>query len=91
MSRIYQNQAAKTKLKRLKKGSGSTPTFAFFFFFFFFFFFKFKNVKILKFSAKFPSGLHVPDFTNTNSNFLKICLMSYVKNYFNRKSVGVQP
>ena len=47
-----------------------------------------KRLPKFKFSVKFPIGLHVY-FTNTDKKIRK-WLLSYVKNYFNRKSVEVQ-
>ena len=48
-----------------------------------------KRLPKFKFSAKFPIGFTC-DFTNTDKKIRK-WLLYYVKNYFNRKSVKVQP
>ena len=48
-----------------------------------------KRLPKFKFSAKFPIGLHVILQIQIKKN--RKWLLSYVKNYFNRKSVEVQP
>ena len=42
-----------------------------------------------KFSARFPIGLHV--ILQIQIKKIQKCIISYVKNHFNRKSIGVQP
>ena len=49
-----------------------------------------KRLPKFKFSAKFPIYRFTRDFTNTDKKIRK-WLLYYVKNYFNRKSVEVQP
>ena len=48
-----------------------------------------KRLPKFKFSAKFPIGLHV--ILQIQIKKIRKWLLSYVKNYFNRKSVEVQP
>ena len=47
------------------------------------------RLRKLKFSAKFPIGLHMILQKQIKKN--SKCIISYVKNYSNRKSIGVQP